>query len=107
MQNIMWHIQTALDTMWDNMEEAREWIEKAHMYRDECPEYAHWCKMMAAGHMGFLEGGKPYLAKSRDILKATPEYSAHIGGINLMLDHQLAKIAKHGAEINAMIAAYK
>ena len=100
-------MEEILDTMWRNVEEATNYMREAYEWRDHCRPYADWCKTMAAGHMSFNEAGKPVYETLKERLRGEPEHAAHVNGIMVIMDRQYAKVSKHMAEANAMIAAYK
>lgn len=100
-------MEEVLDIMWGNIEEAKKYMGMAYEWKDTCRAFADWCKAMATGHMAFNDAGKPVYDKMKETLKNEPEHAAHLTGIMAIMDRQTAKIAKHAAKANAMIAAYK
>ena len=100
-------IKWATDTIAGNLREARKYIYKAYVVRDECHDAADWCRDMAVKHLEFNVKGHDLAKKLIANYADSGNHSVLAPGMKAVYDCIHADLIRENAEIQAMIQAYK
>lgn len=100
-------IRFAVDTIAENIDEARRYIKLAMEYREKQKPLADWCRDMAAMHINFNAAGMANARRLIDDMRTVSDHPEYAEGAAAVWMDWLMSLTSANAEAKAMVDSYK